>query len=50
MKKTISGEACAPVKAESDGIPVELMRDLTKKILCVLSELCERIKINRCIH
>jgi hypothetical protein len=44
MEKARGGEACKLVKAESDGIPVEPMRDLTKKILCVLCELCERKK------
>jgi hypothetical protein len=56
MEKAISEKACEPAKTESDGISVELMGDLTKRILyvhsklCDLSELCERIKINRCIH
>jgi len=41
--------ACKLVKSESNEIPLDLMRELIKKNLCVLSELCERKKINRMI-
>ena len=49
IENPISGEACKLVKSENDGFHLELMRELTKKNLCVLSELCERKKINRII-
>ena len=50
MEKPISGKTCKLVKSESDGMPLKLIGDLTKKDLCVLSELCKRPKLIRMIN